>query len=197
MHMATFKQVIGVLRPVIVPVYSALQSGLDEATTLHAQRQHRRSDDPHYFVHTVRRVAAEQLRAEGFLAESEDADRPALSLSGLLVHHGGVALRILRPELDRRGKILVPVPGRSQPRQAFWRQEPQLPGMETDNILLLWSDEDGAVVDPMVLVRPLAGDHRRDSLQLEWRGRLSRSMASLRAADLDELVPDIEYQRIG
>src|SRR5690348_17589241 len=53
-------------------------------------------------LHTVRRVAIERLRAKGFAAESDDSDRPALALSGLLVLHGGIALRILRRSEERR-----------------------------------------------------------------------------------------------
>jgi hypothetical protein len=53
------------------------------------------------------------------------------------------------------------------------------------------------LVDPMTLVRPTGGGHRRNSLSVDWVGRLSQSMASLRAADLDELEPDQQYRQLG
>jgi hypothetical protein len=69
--------------------------------------------------------------------------------------------------------------------------------MKTDNLLLIWRDDRGTLMDPMILVRPLRGDHRKESLQINWSGRLSRNMTDLRADDLDELVPDIEYRALG
>ena len=69
--------------------------------------------------------------------------------------------------------------------------------MDTDNLLLLWRDNQGVLVEPLTLVRPVGGDHRRDSLTLSWRGKLSREMADMRAADLDGLRPDADWGRLG
>jgi hypothetical protein len=70
-------------------------------------------------------------------------------------------------------------------------------GMDTVNLLLLWQDDAGVLLDPMTLVKPLGGDHRRDSLRVQWMGKSSRRMALMRAADLNELEPDHEYREIG
>ena len=195
--MATYAASVAALQPIVVPVFDALQAGLDAATEHHAHAGFARHRDPWYFAHTVRRVAAERLRNLGVLAEAEDADRPYLALSGLLIFHRDRAVRVLRSQETRTGEIEVPVPGRSAARQRFWHQEPALDGMDTDNLLLLWRDDDGVLVEPLTLVRPVGGDHRRDSLALSWRGTLSREMAAMRAADLDELQPDAAWGRLG
>src|SRR5262249_20737268 len=110
-----------------------------------------------------------------------------------------LAVRLLRPRTTRRGRLEIPLPGRSAARQRFWRQEAgsALPGMETDNLLLLWTDTAGILDEPLLLVRPLGGDQRRRSLKLDWVGRLERSMAGSRVEDLDELMPAVEYPRLG
>jgi hypothetical protein len=69
--------------------------------------------------------------------------------------------------------------------------------METDNLLLLWTGKAGILDEPLLLVRPLGGDHRRRSLKFQWAGRLERSMAAHRVEDLNELVPDVEYPTLG
>ncbi|MEU8061745.1 hypothetical protein [Microbispora bryophytorum] len=197
--MGTYAEVVRTLQPIIVPVFSAVGIGLEAAQEEHATRKFRRSDDPHYYLHTVRRVAVDRLTGQGLQAMNEEADRPLLPLSSILVFYKGIALRVLRPEVHPSGETVIPVPGRSHARQAFWRQDAgsALPGMETDNILLLWTDSDGVLDEPMTLVRPLGGDHRRNSLRLHWKGKLAREMANLRAADLDELRPDVEYRHMG
>lgn len=197
--MGTYAEVVRALQPVIVPVFSALATGLETAQKEHAKRKFRRSDDPHYYLHTVRRIAVEDLTARGLQAMNEEADRPLLPLSSILVFYKGIALRVLRPEVHPGGDVIIPVPGRSLARQAFWRQDAgsALPGLQTDNILLLWTDTDGVLDEPMTLVRPRGGDHHRSSLRLHWRGKLAREMANLRAADLDELRPDVEYRQMG
>jgi hypothetical protein len=53
------------------------------------------------------------------------------------------------------------------------------------------------LVEPLTMARPVGGDHRRHSLQLSWEGPLSSQMATLRAADLDELRPAAEYPMLG
>ncbi|WP_152990430.1 hypothetical protein [Sphaerimonospora mesophila] len=198
--MGSYARVVRTLQPIIVPVCTALQNGLTASQEIHSDRNLRRRDDPWFYAHAARRIAVEELREKGLQAWNEDNDRPELGLSGILMYFQGLAVRVLRASLDEAENVMIPVPGRSKPRQAFWRQGKgldQLPGMETDNILLLWHDKEGVLVDPMLLVRPLGGDHRRDSLRLDWQGKLSRGMASYRATDLDEFQPDVEYPEMG
>lgn len=166
MRMPSFRKTVQILQPAILPIVSALGRGLDAANEQHAGQQFRRRDDPWYYAHTVRRVACDQLRSHGLQAVAEESDRPYLALSGLLVFHRNVALRIMRPEQTKAGRFVTPIPGRSAPRQRFWRQDSMLPGMQTDNLLLLWQDRDGELIEPMQLVRPVGGDHRRSSLRV-------------------------------
>lgn len=193
MPVVSYQGAVRVLQPIIVPVFDALQHGLDEAAEEHARRGFQRATDPWYFLHSARRSAFERLASLGLARTVDDGDRSLLNLSGLLVQHGNLMVRILRPPEANS----VPLPGHSEARQAFFHQQP-LPGLEsTDNLLLTWTDTHGVLSDPMVLARPVGGDHRRDSLRLSWEGRLSRDMATLRAKDLDELQPEREYRGLG
>jgi hypothetical protein len=193
MRVVSYQGAVRVLQPIIVPVFDALQYGLDEAAAEHARRGFQRATDRWYFLHSARRSAFERLTALGLALTVDDGDRSLLNLSGLLVQHGSLMVRILRsPDGDQ-----VPLPGHSEARQAFFHQEP-LPGLEsTDNLVLAWTDEQGVLVDPMRLARPVGGDFRRDSLRLSWEGRLSRDLATLRAKDLDELQPERDYGALG
>lgn len=199
MHMATYAESVRRLQPVIPLLFDALEGGLGGANKHHADHELRRSDDPWHFAHTARRLAIEYLRSKGLQAETDEG-RPMYAMSGLLVFYQDMAVRILRPSVSSRtGKVTIPIPGRSKARQAFWGQAESsaIPGLETDNLLLLWRDQAGKLADPMTLVRPTGGGHRRNSLRVDWVGKLSRGMASLRAADLDELEPDQQYRQLG
>lgn len=192
MPVLSYQRAVGLLQPVIVPVFDALQYGLDEAAAEHVRRGFRRETDPWYFLHSARRSAFERLAATGLAETVEDGDRSLLNLSGLLVRYRQLAVRVLRPELDHAGHPLVPVASTTAMQQ-FYGQRP-LPGMEdTANLLLIWSDVDGVVTDPGKLAHPIGGDSRRDNLHLAWEGPLSRGMADLRAKDLDELQPERDY----
>ncbi|MEY9965921.1 hypothetical protein ABIA33_003976 [Streptacidiphilus sp. MAP12-16] len=199
MHMATYAETVRQLQPVIKPVFTALEAGLEGANEHHVARKLKRSDDPWHYAHTARRIAIDLLRSQGLQAENERG-RPMYAMSGLLLFYRGMAVRILRPSRDVRSQgVTIPIPGRSKARQGFWSQQPSsaLPGLETDNILLLWEDKNGVLVDPMTLVRPTGGNHRKNSLSVDWVGKLNQGMATLRAADLDELEPDQDYRQLG
>jgi hypothetical protein len=196
MRVVSYQRAVRILQPVIVPVIDALQYGLDEAAVEHARRGFERGTDPWYFLHSARRSAFERLSALGLAQTVDDGDRSLLNLSGLLVHHGGLVVRVLRPDAD--GPVGgPPPPPATGALQAFYRQQP-LPGLEgTDNLVLTWKDSDGVVDDPLTLARPVGGDSRRDSLRLSWDGPLSRDMARLRAPDLDELRPEHQWETLG
>jgi hypothetical protein len=199
MRMATYAESVRQLQPVIPPIFSALKAGLAAANEHHTTNGLVRSDDPWHYAHTARRIAIDQLRDAGLQAETEEG-RPLYAMSGLLLFYRSMAVRILRPSEDvRTGGVVIPLPGRSKKRQAFWGQQDgsAIPGLETDNLLLLWRDDAGTLVDPMTLVRPTGGGHRRHSLRVDWVGKLSEGMATLRAADLDELEPDRQYGQLG
>jgi hypothetical protein len=197
--MTTYRQAVRVLQPVIEPAYEALRDGLRQASTDHTEKAFVREHDPHYYLHTVRRVAVQKLQSKGLQAILENSNKSRLAMSSILIPYRGLAVKVLHTRKHEGGQLIIPVPGRSKERQKFWRQEAgsALPGMETDNMLLLWVDELGELEDPMLLVRPTGGDHRRYSLRFDWAGELSRDMARLRAADLDELTPAYEYQQMG
>jgi hypothetical protein len=194
--MINYGRAVQTLQPVIEPVCDALSKGLEDANEIHTAKAFRRALDPWFYLHAVRRTACDLLRKQGLQAELEGSRR-SLALSGIEVHYRGIAMKILRPGIAKSGAMQVPIPGRSRPRQAFWRQDAVLEGMETENLLLLWRDDQGELADPMLLVRPLGGDHRRGSLELDWDGPLSRSMAKLRAEDLDNLYPRHDYRKLG
>jgi hypothetical protein len=200
MRMVTYAQAVSAMQPIIEPIYDSLEAGLTAAGDLHTARGLVRADDPWYYIHTVRRVACDRLRAVGVQAEDDETGRPLLAMSGLMVYHRDLAIRVMhaRPlegSVDKPAEI--PIPGRSIPRQRFWSQASMLPELQTDNHLLLWLDDDGWLVDRMTLVRPMGGDHQRASLRLNWTGPIRRAMACLRTRDLDELAPDTEYPLFG
>ncbi|KAA9156451.1 hypothetical protein FPZ12_027580 [Amycolatopsis acidicola] len=184
------------IQPVIPALFDALQYGLTTATSDHADYRLKRDDDQHYYVHQARRLAVEELTRQGFLARDEDSGRPLVPMSGIFIGYRGVALRVYRTSKARSGKIAPPLPGRSVKKQEFWRQEPALDGLDADNILLTWSDDQGRLDEQMRMYRPVAGDHRRDSFKCSWEGKLTRAMANLRAEDLRLLQADIEYPNL-
>jgi hypothetical protein len=202
MHMTTYREAVEAFQPVIDPLFAALIKGLEEAQKDHASKEIDRKDDPHFYLHIARRIACRELAANGLTAINETSSkpgRPLLGMSGILIPFKGLAVKVLHTQLDKHQQDMIPIPGQSRDRQAFWRQEAgsALPGLETDNLLLLWRDDLGKLVEPMYLVRPLGGDHRRGSLVFQWKGKLERQMAHLRASDLDELQPDVEYRQLG
>jgi hypothetical protein len=199
MHMSTYNQAVRAFQPVIDPLYAALVTGLNEAAKDHTNKKIVRDDDPHYYLHTVRRIACRELRARGLTAINENSNKPLVPMSSILIPFKSMAVKVFHTRLDDKGGIIIPIPGRSHDRQRFWRQEAgsALPGLETDNLLLLWRDDLGELVEPMYLVRPLGGDYRRASLELQWAGKMKRQMAQFRASDLDELQPDVEYPQLG
>jgi hypothetical protein len=196
MRVVSYQDAVRVLQPIIVPVFDALQEGLDRATEMHARSGIRRETDRLFYLYSARRFAYERLAALGLAQTADDGDRSVLGLSGLLLVHDGLLLRVLRPDIDTTGRSRTALPGHSETKQAFYRQEP-LPGLAgTDNLVLSWRDVGGSVEDPMVLARPVGGDFRRDNLLLSWQGPLSRDMARLRAKDLDELRPEAEFRML-
>lgn len=196
MHVASYGRALGALHPIIPTIYGSLDKGLKESQSYHTDRSYVRSDDPHFYLHAARRKACDELTEKGLLARLVDDSKP-LNMSGILIYHRDFAVRVLHAQMDRNGKVEIPVPGHSRQRQDFWRQVPTLPGMSTDNLLMLWLDEEGSLVDPMILVRPLGGDHRRGNLRLEWRGKVTREMSTLRAEDLVDLEPDWRADRLA
>jgi hypothetical protein len=198
MHVNSYAAIVRAIQPIIVPVFDALAFGLAESNKEHARRKLVREDDPWYYLHSVRRSALVHLqRAGGLAATVEEGDRSLLPLSGILIPYRNVVLRVLRPETNRAGVHMTPLPGNSEAKKAFYRQEP-IPGFEgADNVLLLWRDTDGVISDSMTLARPIGGDHQRSNLRLSWDGPLRRSMAALRAEDLDLLRPEHEYMQLG
>lgn len=193
--MTTYRLTITAIQPVIEPTFSALEEGLKTAIKIHGDYKWLRREDKQYFSHTVRRHAVEDLRAGGYTVDEDEHGRVPL-MSSITVRHGGVALRLYRATLTRKGVIEVPLPRDSRKLQSFYRQEfgSVISGLETNNVVALWHDEEGVLVDPIALVRPLGGDHRRSNLKLHWKGPLKRDMARYRTDDLKGLAPEIQYE---
>jgi hypothetical protein len=196
MSMTSYGGALNALHPIMNTVFQSLDEGLEEAQTYHTAKSYQRSDDPHFYLHAARRHACTVLNEAGLSASLVD-DSAKLNMSGILVQHRGFAVRILHTQQDSKGRVQLPIPGRSKQRQGFWAQQPPIPGLETDNLLLLWLDVDGALVDPMILLRPLGGDHRRGTLRLEWRGKVARGMTTMQAEDLNVLEPDWQVGRLA
>ncbi|MGN9907914.1 hypothetical protein ACTMTJ_10235 [Phytohabitans sp. LJ34] len=194
--MASYGRALSALHPTFATIFRSLEEGLEEAQRYHTERMYKRSDDPHLFLHLARRRACAVLEEAGLSARLVD-DSAALNMSGIQIHHQGFAVRVLHTQRGGAGDVEVPVPGLSKPRQDFWRQASAIPGLDTDNLLLLWLDDGGLLADPMILIRPLGGDSSRANLQLEWRGKIFREMAKLRAEDLVDLEPDWQAERLA
>lgn len=194
--MASYGRALSALHPTFATIFRSLEEGLEEAQRYHTERLYKRSDDPHLYLHLARRRACAVLEEAGLSARLVD-DSAALNMSGIQIHHRGFAVRVLHAQRALANEVEVPVPGPSRPRQEFWRQAPAIPGLETDNLLLLWSDDGGLLADPLTLVRPLGGDNFKANLQVEWRGKIYRKMAKLRAEDLVDLEPDWQAEQLG
>ncbi|WP_173157944.1 hypothetical protein [Phytohabitans suffuscus] len=193
--MASYGRALSALHPTFATIFRSLEEGLAEAQRYHTERRYKRSDDPHLFLHLARRRACAVLEEEGLSARQVD-ETAALNLSGILIHHQGFAVRVLHSQREIGREVEIPVPGASKPRQEFWRQASAIPDLDTDNLLLLWLDEGGVLEDPMFLIRPLGGDNLKANLRVEWRGKISREMAKLRAEDLVDLEPDWQAEEL-
>lgn len=187
MRMASYQETLRRIQPIVPVVFESLQGGLDAARAMHSDRRLDRHVDQHYFAHSVRRVTCDRLRDAGLLVTDPEHERSALAMSGIQIDYNYVRLWVFR------GKSEFPLPNSVRKRR-FYEQVPTLDG--ADNVLLLWDDDDGALHDPMHMARPVGGDHHRRNLRLDWEGRLSRRMGGMRAADLDELVPDQQWTQL-
>jgi hypothetical protein len=188
MHMTTYQVALRRLQPIVPILFQAFQAGLDASLEEHDRRRLQRRGDQHYFSHTARRVICERLRASQLLVTDAANERSVLPMSGIQVQYGEAVIWVFKAKDDE-----VPLPDSAR-KQAFYRQEGTLDGW--DNLLLLWSDVDGVLKDPMHLVRPLGGDHLRRNLRLDWEGPLSSRMGAMRPQDLDGLRPRYEWKEL-
>lgn len=199
MRVGSYAEVVRTLQPVIPRIYAHLETGLAEAVGDHQTKGDDRHEDPWFFLHQVRRRACRLLMDDGLQAVNEDGDRGALPMSAIVIHHQNLAIRVMHAQPHSGSRDYpreIPGPGRSVLRQEFWSQWPAIPGLQTDNLLLLWLDDGARVVPRMTLVRPLGGSHLRRDLRIDWSGRLLRSMATLRDEDLRILRPENDHVRL-
>lgn len=207
MPMPTFGATVAKLQPIIVRVFDAFSEGVEIANRDHTDREYKRKDDPHHYAGIARRHVMEVLKRDGLLRLRAADDRPEHPMSALRVDYNEVALWMfktphpfdnLEPSVaERRKHHAVPLPGHSERKREFWSQASMLPGMQTDNILLIWSESGGELSPVITLARPVAGDHRRSTLQCQWAGHLRREMATLSVDDLTELEPAFEQTTLG
>lgn len=202
MQMISYQGALRTLQPIIVPVCDAFRAGLVEATRYHAEREFDRTDDEHFFSHNARRLVWQRLHDRGLQVELDEAGS---QMSSLVVFWQDLLLRVLRgrrgdPREDRPRSLGIPGPGQSDRRRRFWRQEPDetLPGLRAvEHLLWVWGDDDGVLTDPMILARPNGSLDNGEHARLSWSGKISESMASMRAEDLDELEPDFMADELG
>lgn len=187
----SYRATIGRIAPVIPLLIEALQHGVTKADEYWTAEAFGRGRHPHLWPHIARAHTLERLADLG-VPGFEDDDLPSPPMSAVLVKYGA---DILKVRLSHDGE--VPVPGQSQALTEYFRQEPQIPGMETNNLLVLWRPEGGTLVEPLTLVRPLGGGRSRHDTIIEWSGTIESRMATLRAADLDELRPLFEQPALG
>jgi hypothetical protein len=199
MRMGSYADVVRTMQPIIPRVFAHLETGLAEAVGHHQDRGDDRHEDPWFFLHQVRRRACRLLMDDGLQALNEDGDRGALPMSAIVVHHQNLAIRVMHAQPhggSRDQPREIPSPGRSGLRQDFWSQRPAIPGLETDNLLLLWLDDGVRLRARMTLVRPLGGSHLRRDLRIDWSARLTRELATLREEDLRVLRPENDHLRL-
>jgi len=187
MGMGSYQRSLHRIQPVIPHLFDSLQEALTATAADHERQQLRRRTDPHYFAHGVRRLYSERLKAVGLLVTDVDHERSALPMSGIRIDHDGLSIWMFRADKQ------IPLPTSAR-KQDFYSQISTLESW--DNLLLLWTDVNYVLRDPMHLVRPLGGDNRRANLRIDWGGPLSRAMAMMRAADLDELQPEQIWKRL-
>ena len=109
-----------------------------------------------------------------------------LSNLGLAVSADGIRFRVLRSDDG-----VVPVPGPSKARQAFYSQQAYLPGVAwgiaeglvppipsaVTNCVLHWDTDDEYNLLRVYLALPLAGKETRDSVELLWNEIIWRKHA--------------------
>lgn len=175
-------ETIARIAPIVPTIFDALDHGLLAAETIHRQRSYAIDDDKNFYAYCVRREARQRLERAGLFVSLEDDGVPAPNLSGLLLHHGTDVLKVRRAAEGE-----VPTAG-SDPAAAYYKQESMFPGMASNNLLLLWTSEDGKVVEPARLVKPSWGDKHRKRVLLDWDVPLLRVPAARRASDLDDIL---------
>jgi hypothetical protein len=201
MHMISYGAALAKLRPVMEELFDSFVEAAEGAVTYHVDRGLSRRDDEHFYSAVIRRLVLQDLKVKGLYLSREEDDRPRNPMSSIQIPYNGLVVWVFKALKirDKDPQHQVPLPGSSTRKQAFWRQEPvlDLTGMPMDNLLLLWSEEQGEINPTMTLVRPLGGDHRRDNLKTHWIGPLRRDMAALAVEDLNEMQASIENPMLG
>jgi hypothetical protein len=202
MPVISYQGALKTLQPIIEPVCGALGAGLAKAVRYHAAEDLDRARDQRFFSYNVRRLARDVLRDEGLVeAGIDNVDNP---MSSLVVPYRGLLVRILRgprgePTTGGYRALRRPSPSQSDRWRRFWRQdqEPAFEGLATENLLWVWGDDDGVLTEPMLLVRPTGSFDNPAAARVSWQGKITGSMAAMRAEDLDELVPDFAAGELG
>ncbi len=79
MRMASYQQALRRVQPIVPILFDSLQSGLTMSREDHERKKIKRTGDPHYFAHTVRRETCEKLRAMGLLVTDPEEERSSNS----------------------------------------------------------------------------------------------------------------------
>jgi hypothetical protein len=182
----TAQYVVQSYRPVLRRVVEAIRKG-----TMHARWYFDVMDegvDKALAPALVRKGAKRELQATNVeVTNEEDAEQQPpsngkaefLSNLGLAVSADGIRFRVLRSDDG-----VVPVPGPSKARQAFYAQQAYLPGWtalvaealgslpaipsDVTNCILHWDTDADYTLTRVYLALPLAGKETRDSVELLW-----------------------------
>lgn len=185
--------------PLLLLVTEALDFGASKAASFFNGE----GELPDRYLHPalVRWNAKRFLRDSGHVVEEEegdhsDVDSDELANNGILVSYKEFQLRVLKAEEGN----LLPVPGRSEAKQAFYSQQLAVRFNDAGdaqpirmNLVLLWDVDGTQALSRLVLVYPRTGGVTRSSVSEYWRYDLelgeSREPESLVAEPAIEDLP--------
>jgi hypothetical protein len=174
------EQTITRIAEIVPRIFSALDKGLLKADSIHVEHDYNPADDRNFYAYCVRREARKLLAADGLTVSLEEDGIREPNMSGLLIHHGYDVIKVRRADQGTVPSVA------SRPLEAYYKQESLLPGVPSSNLLLLWTSEDGKLVEPARLVRPLWATKGSKKTELDWERPLERFPVVRRAADLDD-----------
>ena len=181
----------------------ALLAGLRAATATHGRLSYSPAADMHYFHHSVRREAMEQLKQLN--PDLEEQDNLGFAMSGLIlttstdvVRVWHTAERLIPPPTSERARNFVTQGPAWSPGALFSslaadeEADGALPGTKRNHLILQWT-ESGTDLMRLRLVRPLRIGGRPACVEPDWSHDLLP--AEERRADLTYSRRDVGDKR--